>query len=386
MQKKTIRAAEEIFLAAFFIVAISLPLGLLLIRGEGTPAWENRRLAEFPARPTSASEAFHLPRMLFEYFKDHFALRADLIRWQATAKVGWLRSSSSPEVLLGKDGWLFHSGEKEVELFSGSEPFTAEELEQWRLSLEGIRDWLKPSGATFVLTFTPEKQTIYPEQLPGSLVRMREESRQDQLIEYLKKHSDIRVVDLRPALREAKTANQIYFRTDTHWNDLGAFTAYRVLAAELGRDFKAIQPMSASDVEVYAAPRSGDLAGMLGLRGVMTEAGVKLRVKQPHARLEGNCGDMGQCVSERTDDAALPHLVMYRDSFSSYMIPFVAEHFSRAVYVWDIKWKFSPALVEAERPDVVVLEMVERNLMRPPPSAPPDARALSGARGETPKD
>jgi alginate O-acetyltransferase complex protein AlgJ len=370
-----IRAVEEFALIAFFIVAVTLPLALLLLRGEGTAAWENRQLTPRPAFPSGLSDAYHLPRMLTEYFKDHFGLRAELIRRQATFKVDWLASSASPNIMLGKDGWLFHSGEKEVELFSGSEPLTQAELADWRRSLEGIRDWLKADGATFVLTFAPEKQTIYPEHLPDGLIRVREESRQDQLIAYLREqHSDIRVVDLRPALREAKTANQVYFRTDTHWNELGAFAAYRALASELGRDFKAVRPMSESEVEVYDATRDGDLAGMLGLHGVLREAGVRVRPKQARARFEGNCGDMGQCASQ-TGDAALPRLVMYRDSFASYMIPFVAEHFSRAVYVWDVKWKFSPALVKAERPDVLVLEMVERNLMQPPPTPPSDAAA-----------
>ncbi|MDT5295030.1 MAG: alginate O-acetyltransferase complex protein AlgJ [Acidobacteriota bacterium] len=375
MPNRTIRSVEEIALIAFFIAAITLPLAVLLIHGEGAPAWENRRLTPLPSRPSGLSDAYNLPRMLTEYFKDHFGLRAELIRRQAAFKVDWLASSSSPDVMLGKDGWLFHSGAKEVELFSGSEPFTEAKLANWRQSLEGIRDRLKANGAQFILTFAPEKQTIYPEHLPDGLIRVREESRQDQLIRYLKEqHSDIHIVDLRPALREAKTANQVYFRTDTHWNDLGAFAAYRALAAELGRDFKAIHPLSASDVEFYDVPRSGDLAGMLGLRGVLTEAGVNLRLKQPHARFEGNCFDPGQCVSEK-DDAALPRLVMYRDSFSSYMLACVAEHFSRAVYVWDIEWKLSPALIEAERPDVVVLEMVERNLMLPPPAPPSDTHA-----------
>jgi hypothetical protein len=107
-----------------------------------------------------------LPRMLAEYFKDHFALRAELIRWQARAKVGWLRSSSSPEVMLGREGWLFHVGEGEVEMFTGAKPFTPEGLEDWRRFLEATRDGAGRRGASLVVTFVPEKQTVYPELMP----------------------------------------------------------------------------------------------------------------------------------------------------------------------------------------------------------------------------
>jgi hypothetical protein len=372
MQKSKLRAAEEVFLVAFFLVAVSLPLGLLLVRGEGAAAWENRRLAELPRRPATAGEVYHLPRMLAEYFKDRFALRGELIRWQATAKVGWLRSSSSHEVLLGREGWLFHAGEKEVEMFAGAEPFTAEGLEGWRRFLEATRDWAGRRGASFVVTFVPEKQTVYPELMPGGLTRSRSASRQDQLIEYMRARPGVRLVDLRPALAEAKAGAQVYHRTDTHWNELGVLAAYGALGSELAAEFDALRPLPASEFEVTSDTHSGDLAGLLGLNGVLKEERPRLRLKRPaRARVEGECGDVGQCASE-IRGAALPRLVMYRDSASSYLIPLLAEHFGRGVYVWDREWKFSNELLERERPDVLVLEMVERRLMNEPPAAPRD--------------
>jgi hypothetical protein len=367
MQKSKLRDAEE-----FFLVAVSLPLGLLLLRGEGTPAWENRRLAELPPRPSSAREVYHLPRMLAEYFKDHFALRAELIRWQARAKVGWLRSSSSPEVILGREGWLFHVGEGEVEMFTGAMRFTSEGLEYWRRFLEATRDWAGRRGASFVVTFVPEKQTVYPELMPDGLTRARGASRQDQLIEHLKTRSDLRLVDLRPALAEAKAGGRIYHRTDTHWNELGVFAAYTALGSELARQSGAAAPLPASEFEAAPDTYSGDLAGMLGLQGVLKEERPRLKPRRAaRARFEGECGDAGRCASE-VDDASLPRLLMYRDSASSYLIPLLAEHFSRGVYVWDRQWKFSAELIERERPDVLVLEMVERRLMEAPPAAPRD--------------
>ena len=138
MQKSKLRAAEEVFLVAFFLVAVTVPLVLLVARGEGSATLENRRLASLPARPKSLREVYHLPPKLSEYFKDHFGLRSELIRWQAEAKMNWLRSSGSPQVLLGKDGWLFHAGEGEVEMFTGSAPFDAESLAEWARFLEAM--------------------------------------------------------------------------------------------------------------------------------------------------------------------------------------------------------------------------------------------------------
>jgi hypothetical protein len=257
-------------------------------------------------------------------------------------------------------------------MFTGAEPLTAEGLEGWRRLLEATRDWAGRRGASFVVTFVPEKQTVYPELMPDGLTRTRAASRQDQLIEYMRARSGVRLVDLRPALAEAKAGGQVYHRTDTHWNEIGVFAAYGALGSELGGEFDALRPRPASEFEVASDAYSGDLAGLLGLHGVLKEERPRLRLRRPaRARIEGVCGDVGQCASE-VDDGALPRLLMYRDSASSYLIPLLAEHFGRGVYVWDRGWKFSNELLEREHPDVVVLEMVERRLMDPPPAAPRD--------------
>lgn len=375
MQKSKLRAAEEVFLVAFFLVAVSLPLALLLLRGEGTAAQENRKLAELPSRPRGLRDAYHLPPKLSEYFKDHFGLRAELIRWQATAKLDWLRTSGSPNVLLGKGGWLFHAGEGELEMFTGGKPFKPEELEAWGRFLRAMSDWAGRRGASFVVTFVPEKQTIYPELMPGGLARARGASREDRLVEYLKSRPDVRVADLRPALMEARAATQVYQVTDTHWNHVGGFAAYGALARELGRDFPGVRPLPLSEYEVRQERHSGDLAGLLGLRGVLWESRPRPRLKAaPRARFEGDYGEPGTCVSE-AEGEGLPRVLMYRDSAAAFFIPFLAEHVRRGVYVWDTSWTFSTELLEQERPDVVVLEMVERRLMDAPPPLPREAPA-----------
>jgi hypothetical protein len=66
---------------------------------------------------------------------------------------------------------------------------------------------------------------------------------------------------------------------------------------------------------------------------------------------------------------------MYRDSAAAFFIHPLAEHVGRGVYVWDTSWSFSTELLERERPDVLMLEMVERHLMKPPPPAPREATA-----------
>ena len=64
-------------------------------------------------------------------------------------------------------------------------------------------------------------------------------------------------------------------------------------------------------------------------------------------------------ATERTD-AKLPRAVLFRDSFAAQLIPFLAEHFERMLCIWDSA--FDRAIIEHERPGVVIQEIVERSL------------------------
>jgi hypothetical protein len=71
--------------------------------------------------------------------------------------------------------------------------------------------------------------------------------------------------------------------------------------------------------------------------------------------------------------------VIYRDSFTNALIPFLSEHFSRAVYLWE--YDVDPALIAAERPDIVIMEVVGRRIG---PFLPYDAVADVPNRGLPP--
>jgi alginate O-acetyltransferase complex protein AlgJ len=56
----------------------------------------------------------------------------------------------------------------------------------------------------------------------------------------------------------------------------------------------------------------------------------------------------------------LPRAVIFRDSFVSALVPFLSEHFSRAVYLW--QKDVTVEQLREERPDVVIYQIVSRRL------------------------
>ena len=108
-----------------------------------------------------------------------------------------------------------------------------------------------------------------------------------------------------------------------------------------------------------------DLAGMLGLKRVLHERDLRLTPRRPRrARVIEPAGaepmaEVGRLVTE-IDDPRLPRAVIFRDSFASRLVPFLSEHFSRAVYLWQND--FDANVVIEEHPDVVIQDIVGRHL------------------------
>jgi hypothetical protein len=203
------------------------------------------------------------------------------------------------------------------------------------------------------------------------VTRPRHASRRlEQLRQHLQAHhSDVLLLDVREPLLEAKKRERIYHVTDSHWNARGGFVGYRELAKALSDWFPAIHPFERPQfAEAVAQERGGDAAGVLDLRDALHEENLKLEPRFP-LRARRSVEDVPLAHADlkfglpkvfEVTDPALPRAVFFHDSFALGLQPMLSEHFRRLVGVWDDH--FHPDVVERERPDVVVQELVERKL------------------------
>ena len=356
----------NILLASFFIVVISLPLAANLTGTDGAdPIAENRELAAFPTFDGTWRSLAAFPGDLGRWFDDHFGFRADLVRWDAEGRLFAFDTSASSAVMRGKDGWLFYADDGATEDVAEASPLDAGAVDNWRTTIVRERDWLRSRGTSFVFTIPPDKHVIYPEELPDAVGQAGLVSRTDQVLAAL---ADSGVsVDIRPPLLEAKKHDRLYHLTDSHWNDRGALVAYQAIIDAVRRQRPSVpRAWPRSDFEAVSRETRGrDLAGMLGLTRVLRETDLTLVPRRPRqARVVEPPGadpkaEEGLLITE-IPGSTLPKAVIIRDSFASALVPFLSEHFSRAVYVW--QKDFDATTVKEEQPDVVIHEIVGRHL------------------------
>lgn len=296
--------------------------------------------------------------------EDSFYPRARLVTWTSNLRLT-LGDRVFPKVVVGDDGWLVYTAEGDVEDYQKTEAFSGEELTRIQAGLDALSARYAEEGITLIVVIPPNKNTIYPERVPSEIPVVGEVSKLDQLVDYLNANGQQQILDLREPLLAAKAEREIYYATDTHWNDYGAYIAYAAILQELQKTFPNLSAYPSSSFNVSTAePDQLDLSRNIGVT-LLPESRIQFAplFDLGTSYKELNLGGRKMLVSYNADES-LPDLIMYHDSFFFSVIPLLGEHFHHGLFIqnytggglWNLSW------VDEQKPDVVIIEFTERYL------------------------
>jgi len=320
---------------------------------------ENRMLAQKPTFTAHSISDF--PAQYDSYYSDHLPFRSDMIEMFAALEYKLFGKSINSNVIVGKEDWLFYSNPADgspIDTYKGTDHFTQEQLEQIANNLIAARDQIESKGIEFVVMFPPNKESIYTEHMPSHVKRVSEINRCDLLVTYLRENTNLRVVYPQDALMTEKERRPVYYHQDTHWNHLGGYIGSAALLEELGLNPKQLDELTITDNDVL----SGDLRNMGRLDLVMG--------KDVDYRINGFSDytadiveqDLDNFIRLKSNNFNGKKLMMLRDSFGTAMMEYMPSYFEDSVLV---HWRaFESDMIDAEQPDVFVLELVERSIIR----------------------
>lgn len=341
-----------------FMVLISTPI----ITSKDNRSRENRELAPFP---NLDQNIWKIPREFNKYYNDHFPFRNELRYIGNAIKYRIFNISPKPDaVRIGKEGWLFNSAKDVVVLNQGFDLYSKEELETIKNNLEAKSRLLEKHGITYYLTIPPMKHRVYKEYLPESIKQLGETTKWEQLMNYLKEHSSVRLIDPYATLIGLKKKHVVYYQTDTHWNKLGAFYAYQLIIDRIRMDFPNLSPTLQIDdfVVEMKVDSTGDLVGLIDMKNTFARDAYYLTSKDTAQKVVLKVGSKMEGESSYVYyehiDKNQPKLLLYRDSFSEYLREHLAEHFSVSGIVWG--HQLNDKRILKDKPDILVQELMER--------------------------
>lgn len=269
--------------------------------------------------------------------------------------------------VVGKEDWLFYTGEMSLRNYQKNDPLNISNIKKLTGIFNEIDVTVREYGGTFLVVIPPDKSTIYPQYMPNEIPVIGTTTSLDRLIERVEKYSDVRLLDLRPVLLQASDASEVYYKTDTHWNCLGAFYVYEEILSVLAEDFPYVKAYSAGDFDINSYESGNlDIAKMM-------EANVVDNVVSFTPRFDTSISldtDYGRRygvkslrVVTNTNNIEQIDLMISHDSFyDACLNEFIKPTFGRTIAMpyTDVDLSVMLQVIEKEKPDIVIVEFAER--------------------------
>lgn len=314
-----------------------------------------------------------IPKNIEAYYNDNFGFRKSIIHLNNIIKMK-IGVSPTSKVIIGKSGWLYYSGGTILNDYIGILHYDDIQKKKYFEMLKNRAEWLKSKGIRYLFVIAPNAQSVYPEYVPGWLVKCNSKTKLDSLLDYFHEKDQIDYIDLRSAILSAKKKStyDVYYHTDTHWNDIGAFHAYSAIIDKLiNLKLTNIVRMKYHDYDISNKSTStGDLAQMIGTGIIPSETVPYMNLKREKgyhlvdldAFYLVKINKYGDIKITENRNKKLLKAVIFRDSFTDGLFQYLSESFSRVVYCWFSEYSFEKEIIEREKPDIVLSILVERFL------------------------
>jgi len=305
------------------------------------------------------------PGVNISTFEENFLGHEKLIEVFNTFRLA-LGDRVFPDTIVGNDGWLFYTGERSIDDYQHTHAFSDDELENYQEGLDEKYRELQEKGIMLVVVIAPNKSTIYPEYMPGQIKVIGNKSRLDQLVEYMNKYGETPVIDLRFDLEETRKEEQVFYKTNTHWNSMGEYIAYKKILSVISQRFPALIYHPLYDYQVvHAGLITHDIPPILGMPKIKEDYWIF----QPRFETGTDFSEIplsdGRTVRlSKNQNQNLPSALFYHDSFLVGVVPLLEPHFRQTTSIprtsvsglWDYNW------ISQVNPDIVIIESVERLL------------------------
>ena len=288
--------------------------------------------------------------------------------------------------LIGRNGWLYLGDEHQRSISAKREGISAAVLPQITALAQSTRAWREHLAAMGVRDFSvvlwPDKESVYPEHLPRWALPAASTP-----ADALARQLDAQLfVDTRAAVRAARLRypEALYFKTDSHWNLLGAYAAFQGLAQHgQRRGWPLVWPAAdALHGQGITANRGGDLANLLRLREWLQEDDAVVRFDNDRPIVTtaldfatGQAQDIGaspfldtplkplQLHSQNALNAT--RVLWVRDSFGTAVSPFMALTFAHTLQVHhrSVDAALLSKLARDFKPDYVFVSVAERDVL-----------------------
>lgn len=217
---------------------------------------ENRKLFEYKPLFDKNSINLKYGEDFNNWFSDRFFLRKQCI---CLYNLFVREESFSSHWTLGKEGWIFAGSIRDL---WDRTVFTNKEKIRIKNQINELQKYCDKNNIQLFIVIAPDKSKVYTEYFPYNYKSNKDK---DKVFDF-KKYADIEIpstiIYLEDEILKNKTNSlneYLYYKTDTHWNDLGAYYAYKAIISTISENNRLATSNIKFEFSISKEPYSGDL-------------------------------------------------------------------------------------------------------------------------------
>ena len=231
---KTIENKSRIDIIFLFIFFIWLFIPMSHIKHRSTAYLKKRPEAQFKSFFVNNKINYNFGTNFDSFFNDRFFLKDDLIKFYNQTSLALLKKSSNGYI---DNDWLYWE-------FYKSQKYDSNDFE----NLVKFNTFCASHNIKLYVLIVPSKNDIYLSNKSGVLINKSQKNLYEEVNKYKNKLSIIYPYD---ELMMNKNKQYMFYKTEHHWTDDGAFIGYQTLMREINKDFKEIKPVNQNDYTFF---------------------------------------------------------------------------------------------------------------------------------------
>jgi len=270
-----------------------------------------------------------------------------LIQGASLLKYNLFNSSALKTVIAGEDGFLYYS--ETIKDYQNIRTISERELFNIKRTLYLMQEYAINKGAKFCISIAPNKNSIY-DYMPYNYIKLNAKGNFEVLFEEL---DEVNKVDLFKEFNNQKDI--LYFKKDTHWNNLGAFLSFRVIMKNFNLEYPFYENINFEKRRDF----QGDLSRMLNPLYTEYEDDFYAKKDNEYEFLT-RTRSVTQPYIESYNENRENSLLVFRDSFGNAMVDFFSNSFKYVIY--DKKNTYNLLQMDKNNTNHVLILIAERNI------------------------
>lgn len=183
------------------------------------------------------------------YFSDHFWGRNKIVEIYCKFKyfLAYKYYTVHGHALLNKKNhWGFRLDQYSLDIYKNLDDSTIKKISD---NFNRLNKFCEANNIKLYIVIAPSKEDIYKNHNPYIPLIARENF--NEVYSYLKKQGTVNIIFPEREFKKSANEEYLFFKTDHHWTDSGAFIAYGALSECIKKDFPDFNALQKDDFEIF---------------------------------------------------------------------------------------------------------------------------------------